>query len=60
MIGIKIGNSDYNRLEIEADANSSISSNFLSIIMEYEAIGYTIKFEHNSLFYLGKYKVIAY
>ena len=62
---IKIGNSDYKREEIEQGICGWGTSNseFLLTIKEYEAEGYTVKFETNlwrRIFALGIYKVVAY
>jgi hypothetical protein len=62
---IKIGNSDYKREQMEQGVYGWGTSNseFLQTIKQYEAEGYTVKFETNlwrRIFALGIYKVVAY
>lgn len=62
---ILIGNSDYNREELEQNkwgwGNSSLD--FLNEIREYESLGFEVKFETSLLrriFGVTKYKVVGY
>lgn len=67
MKGIKIGETDYSRDEIEDNkcgaAFGTSADYFLSVIREYEEAGYSVKFETSlwrRLFSLCKYVVVAY
>lgn len=61
---IKIGNSDYNRKQIESGVYGWGTTNkvFLQTIKEYEDDGYIVKFETSiwrKLFCVGIYNVVA-
>ena len=64
---VKIGNSDYSRIQMEqGDSGWTIGCSaeyFLNTIKQYENEGYTVKFETSiwrKIFGWGIYKVVAY